>query len=197
MMVALAIMGVLTSIALTGGSAFNRSLLLANATYDVALSIRQAQVYGISSRTFGGITNAGYGVDFESANPNAYYFFADLYPSASGGTLEDKPGNGRYEAARGELVATYALNGQFSVIRFCGTLSSGTQNCSDSGSNALASLAIVFLRPNTEAIITGIHAGGTGVSYVSARITVGTSSGETRCININQTGQVAVAVSCS
>ena len=154
-------------------------------------------MYGISSRTFAGITNAGYGVDLESANPRTYYFFADLYPSALGGTLEDKPGNGRYEADRGELVATYALSSPFSIIRFCGTLSSGIQNCSDSSSNALASLAIVFLRPNTEAIITGVHASGIGVSYVSARITVGTSSGETRCIDVNQTGQVAVSVSCS
>ena len=58
---------------------FSNSIQLENTALDVALSVREAQVFGISSR---GTTTMksffyGYGVCFDSTSPNSYISFID------------------------------------------------------------------------------------------------------------------------
>ena len=69
-----------------------------NLTYDVALSIRQAQTYGISVRKFtpsggSGQFAQGYGVSFQLPSPTTYLIFADAnanghYIKHANGVLE-------------------------------------------------------------------------------------------------------------
>ncbi len=78
MLVVLGIIGVLATVVVTSQTSFNKTILLANTAYDVALSIRSAQTFGLGSRAQGVVTpNAGYGIHFESAIPNTYKLFAD------------------------------------------------------------------------------------------------------------------------
>jgi len=76
MLVVLAIMGVVLAVTVGGQRAFNRSIVLSNTAYDVALSIRQAQTYGVSGRVAQGTLSAtyGYGVDIQSFPTNKYDF---------------------------------------------------------------------------------------------------------------------------
>src|SRR3989338_1630750 len=99
LLVVAGIISVLSIIVIVGQQAFGRGLLLANAASDVALSLRNAQVFGIGSRTVGTVSNAGYGLDFSIASPSSFSFFADTDPLASCGAPNCKPGNGYYTSA--------------------------------------------------------------------------------------------------
>ena len=57
MMVVLAIIVTITGVTLTSQTSFNKTLVLANTAYDIALTLRSSQTYGLGSRAFGGITN--------------------------------------------------------------------------------------------------------------------------------------------
>lgn len=199
MLITLAIIGVVTAIAFSGQASFNRSLLLTDAAYTVAVSIRQAQSLGLSSRQFGGVTNAGYGADFSSATPTSYTIFADLYPSVgarygASATPEKKPGNGLFDPSFGETVNAYNLSRGFVIAFFCGTDVFNASRCSGSGSSDLRSMDVVFTRPNTESVITGILGSGVPLTLSHAAIYLASPDGTAvRCIAISQTGGVSVS----
>ena len=69
---------VITGVVLANNAQFNSSVLLGKAGYDIALSVRQAQVYGLSTQSYAGEFQVGYGVDFQGATQ--YLLFADLDP---------------------------------------------------------------------------------------------------------------------
>ena len=83
MIVVLSIISILTVIVVVGQTSFNKSNLLTDTAYTVALSMRETQTLGLSSRTFSSVPNAGFGVHF--GDSTAYYDqFADIYPAAPG-----------------------------------------------------------------------------------------------------------------
>ncbi len=119
MLVVLAIIVVISAIVFSGQAAFNRTLALSNAAYDIALSARQAQAYGLSSQAFNAINNPPYGLYFQSATPTSYIFFADTSPAVVTNSKPNvRPGNGYYDVST-EAVQTYTLNNGFSVSAFC------------------------------------------------------------------------------
>jgi len=202
MLVSLGIIVIITTIVLLGQSTFNRSLVLTSTTYTVAFTIREAQSLGLSSKKFGTIQNAGYGVHFASNNKTAYSLFADTLPAAPGssqggkctghGSLsgaEAKPGNCLYDNIS-EQVTAFTLNKGFTIASFCGTDAAGTIRCSDS---SLDSLDITFLRPSTQASITGTRTGAI-LELVSAVISVASPDGsQKRCVTVTRVGQIAVS----
>lgn len=209
MLVSLGIIVIITAIVLLGQSNFNRSLVLVDTAYTIAFTVRQAQTLGLSSRKFGTIQNAGYGVHFASGAPTTYELFADTIPAAPGSSqggiclghsaqegADTKPGNCVYDAVS-ERVNAYNLNKGFSIKKVCGKDGSGTSRCSGvEGGNYLDSLDITFLRPNTQASIIGMHA-GVPIDLVSASIYVLSPDGsQERCVSITKVGQVSVGT-CS
>jgi len=199
MLMVLAIIVIITGIALSGQSGFNSTLSLNNTTYDIGLSIQLAQSYGLSSQVMtqssNTVRNAGYGVQFDTSLTDSYAFFADTSPNLSSVALPDAhPGNGYYDTAP-ELVQTYTLNNGFTLGTFCAKSTSIASVCSVSG--GLSALAISFTRPNTETIVKG-KVGNTWNTYDSACITVVSSNGsESKYLTIAQTGQISMATSCS
>lgn len=204
MLVVLAIITIITVITLAGQSTFNRSLLLTDTAYTLALSLREMQTLGLSSRVFASVQNAGYGGSF-SANPGtSYLLFADTNRSSPGiiancpagvvGALDAKPGNCVYTSSDG-LVQRYDFSRGFYISRICGTTpgTSGTRYCSDTSS--LTSIDVVFVRSNTtDAVLTGQRGGSE--AYAKAEIYVSSPDGEaSRAICISQVGQISVAYS--
>lgn len=206
MVVVLAIIVIVTTIALLGQGSFNRSMVLTDIAYTLAFSVREAQSLGLSSRIFTDsssvrTSNAGYGVHFSNATPTSYDLFADVNPAETGNIQsvttcpghtvgtgpEARPGNCYYDVSR-ELVRSYALNGGFRIKSFCGTDSGGTLRCS----GYLDALDIVYLRPNTQSIISGIRS-GTLIPLTSAVIRVASPDGtRERCVNVSKVGRVSV-----
>ena len=174
--VATAIFLIITLIVLTSQSQFRSNVILGNLAYDVALSVREAQVYGLGARE-GSIGSEdfdiAYGVHFDSADLNHYVLFADL----------DR--DGTYDESD-ELVELYTFNQGFFIASFCGELSGGAQRC---GPNELSFLDIVFDRPEPDAIFTSDFSSDT---YGLAEINLQAAQGGTRTVTITQTGQIAV-----
>lgn len=198
MLVVLAIIVVLMSIVFSGQLNFNRTLSLNNAAYDIALTLRQAQSYGLSSQAFFHVNNPGYGVYFQKAAPTSYIFFSDIYPAVSAGAQPDaRPGNSIYDATDSnsdgvpdETVQTYSLNNGFTLSAFC-VYATGPGRVCTTGS--LTALSVTFSRPNAITTIKG-NTGSWG-TYTNACVKMSSLNGDTRYISVSQTGEVQAGAS--
>ena len=175
LLVSVGVLTIITAIVLANHARFGGDLLLSNLAYDIALSIRQSQSYGLSVREVGtgtGFFDTGYGVYFAENAPTSYVLFAD----------RDK--DGLYDGGA-ELVEAYTLGRGNTIQSFCGVLSSGVEKCVP----LLSFLSVVFIRPDPDAIIKSSISGDT---YSSARIVVQSPQGTQREVNVEVTGQISV-----
>lgn len=176
LLVVMAIFSVISLIVLVNHSRFNSSVLLGSLAYNIALSVREAQVYGVSVQQFGSSFQVGYGVHL--AGNSSYIFFAD----------RNTPPNKQYDSATDAVIKNYSLNRQHSIARFCGVTSTDVWHCSDDNV-PITFLDIVFLRPDPDAYMKSDQFDG----YSRAVITVRSNSGEERVVTVASTGQIAVA----
>ncbi len=216
LLVTLAIFSVILAVILANQSSFNRSILLTDTAYTVALSVRQAQSFGISSKFSSTINDStGYGIHIDTgSNPiNSYIQFADALPAVGGvvNTIvcpghtitdptnpESRPGNCLYDSA-GEIVNTYKFSQGYTIGSFCGYIGA-TSYCSNSGSIQLSKLDITFERPNTQTVMVGTSVSGvlegdfdTSCIQVSAPASSGIGS---RYVEVTKSGQVLVTATC-
>ena len=208
MLVVLAIIGILSVVIINGQGDFNRSLLVTDTAYTIALSVRQAQTFGLSSRAFGGTNKAGYGVRFDMTTPKTYFIFSDLTttqgvaqpsycPISRTGLPDDKPGDCLYSSAS-EIVQNFTFNRGFTITKLCGHdfSSPGTLRCSTDPTNPIGSIDMVFLRPNTDSIISAKVAGGAYFQISDATIVLSApNNGGNRLVCVSYAGQVSVATS--
>ena len=176
LIVVVAIFGVITVIVLVGHASFRSSIILGNLAYDVALSVRQAQSFGLGVRGFGTGTeqfNVAYGIHFDSGSNNSYILFVD------------QNRNGQYDGVS-ELIQLFTLARGYTIGNFCGGFSTGGEKC---GPLNLNFLDIVFDRPEPDALFLS---SATTDIYNSARISVHAPQGGERNIIIGVTGQISV-----
>ena len=168
LMVVVSIVTVITLVALVRHSSFNSTTLLNNLSYDIALTIRQAQAYGVSVRNTGQGGNefsAAYGVHFNALDRSSYLIFQDLN------------NNNAYDD--GEVVETYQLRRSHEIVDVC-------QNANCFENNGIGELDVVFRRPNPDAIINGSL-------NSAATITIGSDQGDMeREIEVLATGQISI-----
>lgn len=176
LLVVVGIFTIVTGVVLARHSRFNSSILLGSLSYDIALSIREAQVFGLSVRGVASNFQVGYGVHF--SGPGSYTLFADTYPTGSP--------NKRYDP-EDTVVSAYTLSTGHSIARYCGVTAMGAEECSNT--LLIDRLDIVFLRPDPDATISSANPG----VYSRGAITVRSSVGETRTISVASTGQISVA----
>ena len=181
LLVVTGIITILTLLILARHGEFNNTVLLRSLAYDVALSVRQAQVYELSTREVAigsGVFGGGYGIYFSSANPTTYILFADINK------------NSAYDG-EGESVEVFSVKAPYGIAKFCAITAGGAEHCAPcaTGCTALASaLSVAFSRPNPDAIIkTDI-----GSSYGSAVITVESPTGVRKEVAVASTGQISV-----
>jgi prepilin-type N-terminal cleavage/methylation domain-containing protein len=185
-----AIILLITTFILFQQSKFNSSTLLRSLSYSMALSVRQAQVYGTSLRglTSGGVTTfgSGYGIQFPAvgAVPYQYYLFAD-----------SQNGDGQRAADGSEDAippSPFSLNKGYSISRLCVRVGQAAPDCTPT------TLTVFFRRPNPEACIaTNAAPAACGVGatpvYNSAYVEIKSSgNGDTRGIKVVDTGQIAI-----
>lgn len=194
LLVVSAIIIVITTFILLQQSKFNSSTLLRSLTYSVALTVRQAQIYGTSVRGFtpqGGaeVFASGYGVNFTSGTPTQYTLFADL-PGVTAG-------NGSYDS--GEALPIFMLGSGYSISQFCAQRAGGsTLDCTSGTATLINSLTIYFRRPNPDACFStnaasGACAQGAAMVYDAAYIQIQSGgNGDTRHVKISSTGQISV-----
>ena len=173
LLVAMSVMTVITTVLIANHARFNSSVLLGSLAYDIALSVREAQVFGLSVREFGSDFGVGYGVRFSDAGD--FFLFVDV----------DQ--NQAYDDGTDSIVETYTLSRGHFISEFCGYNSSGTPFCS-TDATPITHLDIVFNRPNPDAIISSNEPG----TYSWGSVNVQASNGEVRTVEIASTGQISV-----
>lgn len=194
LMVVLAIMIVIMSVVLTNQNSFNKTLILANTAYDIALTIRSAETYGLSSRVLSSSLNTGYGLHFQSGTQGSFLFFADTSPAASCGTPDCKPGDFVYTNGTDTVVQTYVLGNRMLVQDFCAE-SSGSWTCASTG--ALSSLDIVFSRPNPDARMSRNGSYSALFPVTKSCLTITSPQGGSRFVSVAASGAIiANAPSC-
>lgn len=210
LMVVLAIIVVITTVTMTSQSSFNKTLILANTAYDVALTMRSAQTYGLSSRARG-TADVGYGLHFQTSPATSFTFFSDGYPPRGGSGLchtppandptgpDAKPGNCVYDQSQGERVADYDLGNGIRIGDFCArTLGAWSCTYAHGGyAGGLSSLDIVFTRPNPDPFISANGSYSAAFPVTAACVTLMSPQGGERYVSVASSGQIiANATSC-
>lgn len=183
LMVVVGVVTIITTLILTRYSQFNNTILLSNLAYDIALSARQAQVYGLSvrERTTGVQTfNIAYGLYFNRSNPTSYSLFSD------------NNDNQYYDEAGDTIIELYNVRRGYEFLEFCVAPASGAEVCTPYDIEALS---VTFKRPDPDAFIYATPNAadpGANQSYSSARITIGSPQGQERSISVTAAGQISV-----
>lgn len=199
LMVVLAIIVIISLILIISSQRFNSAVLLRSLAYQVGLSIREAQLYGVAVHegpvetrcARGGDSKfcSAFGVHFDESTPTEYYLFADVN---NNGVNDDN-----YAPLR-----TYRAQYGFTISNFC-TITNATVRCSASTCpveyqstpytctpNAITEIDIAFRRPNPDALITSD--GDPATQYAGAYIVVQAPGDATRSVSVSLTGQITV-----
>ena len=177
LLVVTGIIVVVSAIILASNSRFGGVITLENLAYDMALTVRQSQVYGIAVRRFGATNyNIAYGMHFESSSPASYVLFADAAVV-----------NGLYD--QGELVQSSTLQGGYRISNLCIRPSGGSGSACAAYTCGLSALDIVFKRPEPDAYI---RANGNQTLNEAACVIITSPRGDTRSIVVEATGQISV-----
>jgi prepilin-type N-terminal cleavage/methylation domain-containing protein len=183
MLVVIGIMTVVSGVVLANNSRFGGQVLLQNLAYDIALSIRQSQVYGISVQRFGTAATfaPAYGMYFNVSSPTTYVLFGDVTP------------NGIFDT--GETVQSTTIQSGFSISELYATVG-GVET-------AVNSLNITYRRPDPDAYITinntvltfddngKLFPAGQPIQE-EARIVVRSPRGDLKDITVSFSGQISV-----
>jgi prepilin-type N-terminal cleavage/methylation domain-containing protein len=184
-----AIIVLVSAVILANNNRFGGSVLLENLAYDMALSIRQAQVYGIAVARFGTGTNAfqnGYGMHFDTSNPSTYILFADTQ------------GTGVYNssASPSEIVTLTNIDRGYQIAKLCAPEGS---DVACTGGTQVTSLDVLFKRPEPDAYIssngTPTFANGQvnqGALNSNARIVLESPRGDLKSVIVDISGQISV-----
>ncbi len=176
MIVVLGIFAVMSGIVLFNYSKFRSDTILTNMAYEIALSIREAQIYGVSVRSPNGGTpdfSEAYGIYFSGEESNQYLLFAD-----DDGSLEYE-GSSCTDSGADTCVTPYTLLGNIKIVDVAILNNGGNCPMDDQP------LSILFKRPNPEPVINSDN------SISQAQITV-TSEDAVRYVVISNNGQVSV-----
>lgn len=176
-MVVTSIFIILSAVVLANNSRFGHVIILENLTHDIALSVREAQVYGIAVRRYDpgsgpGIFSYGYGVHF--APGTTYEIFADANA------------NGRWDA--GETVKQTTISGGFSIADICAP-------AADCGKSRVD---ILFKRPEPDACLSvsgvaSLDSSGHCISSVQRTVvTISSPRDEDATVTIDSSGQISV-----
>ncbi len=166
LMVTAAIVILVTGVSLARYGSFNNSVLLNSQAYELALDIRQTQLYGVSVTSQTGDFDEPFGIYFDTST-NTYVLFQD---------------DGDYAYESGEQVGEgYTIDPRFEIT------SIGT-SCGSAAT--VSSISIVFERPDFDAIMRVPGCGN--VATVNVQIAAVADAVESRTITINASGLISV-----
>ncbi|HWO07319.1 MAG TPA: hypothetical protein VNM40_01910 [Candidatus Paceibacterota bacterium] len=174
---------VLSGIVLANNTRFGNVIVLQNLAHDIALSIRQAQVYGIAVRRCDPTVtelcpainqfDVAYGVHFMGGEPT-FELFVDVDNS------------GDYDP--GETVLSSTIATGYRIDDLCVTPAvGGAETC------GLEELNVVFRRPEPDACINGSFDSDDDCvsSYARARIIIKSARDDEAEVIVERTGQIS------
>lgn len=178
-----AILVVVSTVVLANNNRFGGVVQLENLAYDVALSIRQAQTYGISVQRYGADDfNFGYGMHFDTNLPQNYMLFADV--DKDGFFDSDPP-----PAGENVSPSPYTIRSGFKISGLCAPQGNDPATCQQDPSQKASTLDIVFKRPEADAYI---RKDGESPLLGSARIVLISPRGDIMSVVVGANGQISV-----
>ncbi|MFA6797532.1 MAG: type II secretion system protein [Candidatus Paceibacterota bacterium] len=198
LLVTIVIFVVLTGVVLFKQTSFDSTILLSNFAYDTAITIRQAQSYGLNTRESTVSGNfSPYGVYFNLEKSNkSFVFFADTGGvinedgTRSSNSEADKIFNGNFETCPvGDLecVQKYTMKRGNFIKSIC--VGNNKEECD---SNDSMEVTILFKYPEPDALIYAEGNDRPDVGYNYAEILLSSSDGVTRKVVITGVGQIYV-----
>ncbi len=179
LLVSISIFMIITIMAVVNHSQFNSTILLTNLAYEIGLSIRQAQVYGITVKQTSASPiqfNSGYGIHFDlQTDPKTYVLFEDVKPSGS-------QADHVYSQGTDDDVETFHIQKGNSI--------SGIYI--DGVTTSQPVVDISFIRPNPDAYII---VSGDVNRHSKAEICLKSPQGTKRKVVVESTGQISVVSS--
>jgi len=171
LMVTIGIVTLVTGVVMVKYSSFNSVVILKSQAYELALDLREAQVFGVS---VGGGTNSyreAYGIYVDMANPNQYMLFQD-----ASSDLE-------YDAGE-EIGEAYSIDSRFEITNICTVVGAGADVCTATAAS------IAFKRPDFDARMST----DTEANPDVVKITIATTEDATqsRTVSVYASGQISV-----
>ena len=180
LLVTIVIFVTLTGVVLFSQTGFNNSVLVSDLSYDIAVTVRQAQDYGVNVNESQANTFSSYGTYFNigsgGSNKN-YVFFAD---TDNNGSFHGAPNVVYCPANDTECIRSYTISNGNYISGICAGADSG--HCASTNA-----LTILFTRPNPDAIITSDSG---PAAY--ADITISSANGVKKDIIVTKVGQIYV-----
>lgn len=205
LLVTITIFVVLTGVVLFNQSKFNSTILLTNLAYDTALTIRQAQTYGLNIKEFGGTTAAEtqfvpYGVHFDLDANKSFILFADLdyTDAAKSDGIYNKPGSGDHSnpaICQGNFgcVSRYSIKRGNFISQLCVDSKTDASGIYSDGDCTMTKLDIVFQRPNPDAFIrAGTMVVKSNPIFNDATIIIQGADGSTRKVKVQSNGLIEI-----
>lgn len=192
LLVTISIFAILTGVVLFNQGKFNSTILLTNLAYDTALTIRQAQTYGINIKGFdkgSGEDFYPYGVHFASSTNKSFILFADLDynrdTEVSDGLYN---GNGSEIPDFSQCQTNMGCVNRYNIKR--GNYILDLKAGADCTGTSVNSLDITFKRPDPDAII---KANGVRASLNKACIVLkGTDGDNKRTVVVQKNGLIEI-----
>ncbi len=193
MMVSVSIFALMTAFFISKYGTFNQNILLTNLAYDVALTLRNAQSYGLNVKSAPKVDNNGYitqnyaDVTNTNAFLNAYGVNFDKSANTQIIFYTDSTANRFYDgSASGELISAYTLQRNSTISDIC--VGSGPSDCLVKPTR----LDITYKRPTPNAKIIADGTVQFQDEYTYAEITLMGSDGSLKKIEARATGQIGV-----
>ncbi len=176
MIVVVAIVLIMSAIVLGNLPAFRDKTSLDLVAQEVAITIRQAQVFGISTRVAGG-SFPSHGIYFDSSVKDQFVLFADL---AGGRTNAYDVGDGCGEITT-ECVELFKLTGGITI-----------DGIKDNQNNSLLALNIIFQHPDPEAHFYGSTGNALPIDPSYVKIKIQDNKGNSKNIVVYRSGHIYV-----
>ncbi|MFT5036524.1 MAG: prepilin-type N-terminal cleavage/methylation domain-containing protein [Candidatus Azotimanducaceae bacterium] len=140
-----AIIGIVTAMVMVKYGSFNSSVLLKNSAYEIALTIREAQVFSVGTRV-GGESNVfryGYGIHI------AYNYSAPTRDIILFLDTDDGGVRTTYNSGDDEIIDTLTLDPRFEVSDICLTVTSEVDPwcATDDSPPTISDVSMTFVRP--------------------------------------------------
>lgn len=177
LIIVVALMMILTTTVVLRKRDFDNTTLLKNTAYEFALSVREAQAYGVSVYREVGDISGRYGVHISLSSPESSILYSDNNE------------NNIYDSGENRKINIFKK--PFSLKNICVTLMSGGEDCANSDPT-IKGLEILFIRPNPDAHLYVVRTGGVLEGVSKARVSIGTPEDKTVDVNISSLGQVSV-----
>ncbi len=185
LLVAIAIFTVMTSILVVKYGGFSEGMTLTNLAYDIALTLREAQSYGINVSDEGNLTgsrgefNTAYGVYFINSSPLNFRLYGDY-------DAKDTDGRVGYSGGVENIRVMTIKNGN-KIESIC-----VKNNESGSCASNINIVDIQFKRPDPSPVIYGATVATSRSKYSYAEIAVVSPNGSRRKVVVRTSGQISV-----